>query len=141
MFYRSKRDSYGRLVFEITNVERRFNPFSAMHAFCFSGSIKMMWFLNRLVTTLSGGFNRSLQHLNSISPVSALSIKQPFQSDYLMDISRCIERLEIARSRHFRTPARMQLSAHSGQFYISGHRCLSRSLQLVVEIIFIASSS
>jgi hypothetical protein len=31
--------------------------------------------------------------------MSAVSIKQPFQSGYLMDISRCIERLEIAQKR------------------------------------------
>jgi hypothetical protein len=32
--------------------------------------------------------------------MAALSMKQPFQSGYLMDISRCIERLEIAQSEH-----------------------------------------
>jgi hypothetical protein len=28
--------------------------------------------------------------------MTGVSMKQPFQSGYLMDISRCIERLEIA---------------------------------------------
>jgi hypothetical protein len=30
--------------------------------------------------------------------MSGLSIQQPFQSGYLMDIPRCIERLEIAQT-------------------------------------------
>jgi hypothetical protein len=30
--------------------------------------------------------------------MAATSMKQPFQSGYLMDISRCVERLEIAQT-------------------------------------------
>jgi hypothetical protein len=41
--------------------------------------------------------------------MSGVSIKQPFQSGYLMDISRGIERLEIAQTGQFESP----LTIHS----------------------------
>jgi hypothetical protein len=46
--------------------------------------------------------------------MSTSSIKQPFQSGYLMNISRCVERLEIAQSGHFSKPIKRQLSAQCG---------------------------
>jgi hypothetical protein len=46
--------------------------------------------------------------------MTASSIKQPFQSGYFMDISRCIEWLEIARSGHFNKSIKRQLSVLSG---------------------------
>jgi hypothetical protein len=47
-------------------------------------------------------------------------------------------RLLFARSSHFSKPRRMQQSAHSGHFIISGRRCLASSLQSVKGIFFSA---
>jgi hypothetical protein len=50
----------------------------------------------------------------TIAKLAAKSMKQPFQSGYLMDIPQGFERLEIAQSGHFNKPTRGQFSARNG---------------------------